>query len=336
MMSQLLASILLPTFDAAATLGACLASVARQSERRFECLIVDDGSRDESAAIVGRIREKDPRFRWLSGPHEGLVPTLNRGLAQCRAPLVVRMDADDLMHRHRLRWQLELMTRQPELSGCGGHVHLFPRSAVDAGMRRYQAWLRSIDSSATVEREAFVECPLAHPTLALRTEVLRSFGYRDQGWPEDWDLILRLLARGHRLGVLPRRLLFWRQSPTRLSRTHPAYSLEAFMACRASFLAQGFLAANEQYVLWGYGDTGKALRKALAAHGKSPSHIVELHPGRLGQKIFGAPVVAPEALTELRPARILVSVAGATARGQIRDALAAMRLFEGHDYLCCA
>src|SRR5690606_30413973 len=138
-----------------------------------------------------------------------------------------------------------------------------------------------------------------------------------------YDLLLRLLESGQRLGVVPRRLLAWRDGPTRTSRTAAAYAHEAMTRCKAFFLAHRFLAGGERYVLWGYGGTGKALARALGELSKRPSHIVELHPGRIGQRIAGAEVVSPAALERLRPRRIVVSVAGLEARTQIRAALQA-------------
>ena len=52
----------------------------------------------------------------------------------------------------------------------------------------------------------------------IRRELLKQMRYRERGWPEDYDLILRLLAAGKKIGVLPRRLLCWRDGPGRLSR----------------------------------------------------------------------------------------------------------------------
>ena len=161
-------------------------------------------------------------------------------------------------------------------------------------------------------REAFVECPLAHPTLMLRRSVLERYRYRDVPWPEDYDLVLRLLERGEQLGSVPERLLHWRDGPSRLSRSSARYCIAAFTQCKAEYLARGFLDATDRYLLWGYGDTGKALAAALAKRGKHPSAIVELHPGRLGQLIRGVRVVAPGALLELPRRPLLVSVAGLT------------------------
>ena len=95
-------SVLLPVRDARATLGAALRSVARQREGRFECVVADDGSRDGSLAVARDFAARDPRFRVLELPRRGLVEALTAGLAACGAPLVARMDADDVMHRDRL------------------------------------------------------------------------------------------------------------------------------------------------------------------------------------------------------------------------------------------
>lgn len=329
-------SVLLPAFDAEATLALALRSVQRQSEPDWECLIVDDGSRDGTARIAAELTQADPRFRLLTGEHAGIVPALNRGLAACRGELVARLDADDLMQRRRLELQRRALRERPELAGVGCHVRLFPRAVMTQGLRDYEAWLRAIRSAEDVEREAFIECPLSHPTLMLRRDVLVEHRYRDCPWPEDYDLVLRLLEHGCRLGVVPERLLHWRDGAARLSRTSARYAIPAFVACKAEYLARGFLREVERYVLWGYGDTGKALSEALARRGKHPSAIVELHPGRLGQLIRGVRVIRPEALASVPKQPLVVSVAGLGPRSEIRAALRQMGFAERRDYVCAA
>ena len=329
-------SILLPAYQAEATLDACLRSVARQSEPRWECIVVDDGSTDGTHAVAERFAARDGRFRVVAAPHRGLVAALNSGLERCRGRVVARMDADDVMYGERLAAQLRALDAAPGLAAVGCHVRLFPRARLTDGLRAYERWLDGIDSPRRVRAEAFVECPVAHPTLMARTEVLRRAGYRDAGWPEDYDLVLRLLAQGHEIGVVPRRLLAWRDGPRRLWRAGAAYRLERFTACKAAFLAVHFLAESDRYVLWGYGPTGRDLRRALLAHGKRPSHVVEVHPGRLGNSIHGAPVISVEEL-RAHPRRPLVAaVAGERPRREIRDMLSAIGLHETRDFVCAA
>lgn len=326
-------SVLLPARDAAVTIDACLQSLRRQTLTAWECVVVDDGSRDDTAGIAAAV---DPRIRVLRTPPQGIVAALNAGLSACRGRYVARMDADDVMHRQRLALQVAALDADPSLAAVGTHVRFFPRDGMSDGLRAYERWLNAVDGPRAVRTEAFVESPVAHPTLCVRRDVLVAHGYEDRGWPEDYDLVLRLLAAGREIGVVPRRLLAWRDGPRRLTRTHASYGQERIVACKAHHLAAGFLATTDRYVLWGYGGTGRALRRALAVHGRHPSHVVELHAGRLGNRIHGAPVVPPEALDDLPRGMLVASVAGAAARGEIRAFLAARGWIETRDFVCAA
>ena len=329
-------SVLLPAFNAARTLGAALASVQRQTETNWECIVLDDGSLDRTAEFGRFVARSDPRVRIVQRPHEGIVAALRAGLDACRAPLIARMDADDLMSRRRLELQRRALEAAPELAAVGCHVRLFPRAQLRTGLLDYERWLNAIATPDDVAREAFIECPVAHPTLMIRSDVLRAFGYREGSFPEDYDLLLRLLDGGRKIGMVPERLLHWRDGATRLSRNSARYSVAAFVERKAEFLARGYLAQSARYHLWGFGDTGKALAEALSQRGKHPASIIELHPRRLGQLIRGVRVVPPSALCDLPRLPLLVSVAGLGPRSEIRAALAGMGFSERSDYVCAA
>lgn len=329
-------TVLLPVWNAGATLEVALRSVARQTERDFECLIVDDGSTDDSAGIAEAFVRGDTRFRLVSRPHAGLVASLEAGLDAARAPLIARFDGDDWMRPSRLAKQAALLEAHPELQAVGGGVRLFPRTGLREGRRAYERWLNRLDTPERIWRERFIECPVAHPALMIRRERLAMLRYRDRGWPEDYDLMLRLLRDGPVVGTVPERILGWRDLPTRLSRTDPRCSLDRFTACRAWHLSRDFLADASEYLLWGHGATGKALRRALESLGHRPTAIIEVHPGRLGNEIAGAPVVPVEALETRPPYPLVVSVAGSGPRGEIRARLAQYGYREGVDYVCAA
>lgn len=329
-------SILLPVFDAEATLPTCLRSITRQTHQRWECIIVDDGSSDSSREVAEKAAAVDRRFRLIGMRHRGLVAALNLGLQQCRGRFIARVDADDWMLRTRLEVQVAALAADAELAGVGSQIRLFPRTHLRNGMRSYEAWLNGMHSERSVRADAFVECPVSHPTLVLRREILSAFGYRDVGWPEDYDLLLRLHRAGHAVAVVPERLLAKRWNSRCLSRRSEAYGADRFLACKASHLADSFLELSDRYVLWGYGQTGRSLRRALAEHGKLPVAIVEVHPRRLGNTIHGAPVIAPDALAEWREHPLVASVSGATARAKIREALRQMGYRELVDFVCAA
>ena len=89
----------------------------------------------------------------------------------------------------------------------------------------------------------------------------------DEGFQTDK---VATIVGGHAVGVLPRRRLMWRHRPERLSRSNERYGQERFTACKALFLAESFLAGHDDFVLWGYGHTGRAICSAMERHGKRP------------------------------------------------------------------
>ncbi len=329
-------SVLLPVHQARTTLPTTIRSLERQTFPDWHCVIVDDGSTDGSGEYARALAARDPRFEVLHLPHRGLVEALNAGLSKCRGQFIARIDADDLMHRERLRLQVDHLERHPGLAGVGCHVRLFPRSSLRDGLRAYERWLNEIDSAERVHREIFIESPVAHPTWLVRRKVIESYRYRDAGWPEDYDLLLRMDADGQRFGMVPQRLVSWREHPDRLTHRGDAYRIENFPRLKAAFLASGYLSHSQSYVLWGYGHTGRALRRALLEHDRTPSRIVEVHPGRLGQRIHGAPVIPPGDLADHRGEPIVVSVAGAGPRSEVRRALSNMGFVEVRDFVCAA
>ncbi len=333
-------SVLIAARDAAATLPRTLRSVARQTLVDWECVVVDDGSQDATPELLRQASQSDARVRPLFGAAEGVVAARNRALADCRAPVVALLDADDLMHPRRLELQHAALAGSPKLIGVGCHVRYRPRAELGEGMRAYEAWLNSMRTAKDLQRDRYIEMPVGHPTLMLRRDALNAVGgWRDRGWPEDWDLLLRLMRAADdapRIGVLPQQLLAWRIRPESVSRTSEAYSQQNFTRCRAAFLAADYLHDADDYALLGYGGTGRALRKALADCGKRMTTVIEVHPGRVGQTIHGAPVVTPDALREQRPPKLIVSVAGADARAKVRALLAEMGYREGRDFVCAA
>jgi len=326
----------LPVFNAAETLTGCLRSIRNQVDSDWECVVIDDGSSDRGIEIARAFSAIDARFRLLLRRHRGLVATLVDGLGHCRGRFVARMDADDWMHPDRIGAQCAALEQNPGLAAVGCHVRLFPRRDLSDGMRAYECWLNAIDSPRSIRAEAFVECPIAHPTLMIRREILDEHPYRDCGWAEDYDLVLRLLAAGRELDVVARRLVAWRDGPRRLSRTSEVYSIDRFTACKAQHLVDSFLADTSEYALWGYGGTGRCLQRALRERGKRPSAILELHPGRIGNSIAGAPVVRPSDWLRAPRQQLVVSVAGARARSEIRTVLDRAGLDDGIDYVCAA
>ena len=326
-------SVLLPCRNAEATLDEAVASLLGQTLHEFEILAVDDGSEDTTAAMLERWSARDTRIRTLHIPPSGIVTALNAAAARARGSIFARMDADDIAAPERLERQVAFLDGASDIAACGTAVRYFPRRALRGGARRYESWLNGVVSPEDVERDLFIECPIAHPTLAVRRAAFETVGkYRDPGWPEDYDLVLRLWVSGFRLANVPEVLLHWREGRTRLSRVDPRYGADAFRRCKAEFLAHRIGA--RPIVVWGAGPVGKAFARALLAAGRSLTAFVDLDPRKIGQEIHGVPVIEPAAVAGHRGAYVLAAVGQPHARAQIRGALREAGFAEPRD--CCA
>jgi len=327
------ADVLLPARDAARTVRAAVVSILRQTFRDLRLLAVEDGSRDETPAILEALAARDRRLVIVRGAGEGIAGALNRGLSRCDAPVLFRMDADDVASPRRLALQLEALAADPSLAAVGSRVRLFPRRQALPGMRRHVAWLNGLATPAELERDLLVEAPLVHPASAIRLGPLRrAGGWREGPFPEDYDLWLRLVEGGGRLANVPATLLSWRDSEGRLTRTDPRMAPRRHVELKCAYLARTWLAGRGEVAIWGGGPTGKAFADALLPHGIRPALFVDVKAGRIGGRKRGVPVVGPDQVGRARGLPLLVAVGAPGARPLIRAELERLGFRELVDY----
>ncbi len=328
-----LVSILLPCRNATSTVAEALASLTTQTFENFEIVAVDDGSVDGTLTLLDGWARRDARIRTFQSPQRGMVSALNEAASRSSGELLARMDADDIANPTRLERQVEFLGMHTDIAACGTGVSYFPRRLIRVGARRYESWINGIISPTAIERDLFVECPIPHPTLVVRASAFHQLGgYRDAGWPEDYDLILRLWEAGYRIGKVPEVLLRWREHPDRLSRTDPRYADDAFRRCKVHFIARRI--AGRAVVICGAGPVGKAFARTLLANEHRIAAFIELDRRKIGQTIHGAPVLPWSAIGRYRDAYALAAVGSPDARWEIREHLLAAGFREPED--CCA
>ncbi|HVS84951.1 MAG TPA: glycosyltransferase family 2 protein [Gaiellaceae bacterium] len=323
-------SVLLPVRDEQEFLGEALDSLAAQTLADHEVIVVDDGSRDGTAALAQEYARRDRRVRVLQQEPAGMVAAAEHARSVARAPLVAMMNGDDVAAPERLELQAAAIEEEG-LAAVGGRIEYFPRTT--DGMRAYEVWLNGLVTVEAAERDVFVECPLPGPGLTSRAELC---SYRDAGWPEDYDLVLRIWAAGGRFRNLAAPVVRWREHPDRISRTQPQYSLDAFRRCKVHYLRQTLLAGGRAAVVWGAGPTGKAFARELLRAGTPLAAFVEVDPRKLGKRIHDAPVVSAEQGGAFTGALHLGAVSGPDARARLRELAAGLGLAEGRDFVAVA
>lgn len=334
-------SVLMPCYNAQGTVDDAVLSILEQTFSNFELIAVDDGSTDRTADRLRDWANRDRRVRVLTFPHAGIIEALNGGLVACKSGLIARMDADDLAHPDRLTKQVRFLTEHPEISVVGSYVEAFPGDKVGEGFKHYLAWLNSLDTPERIARDIFVESPLAHPSTMIRSDWLKRVGgYQEHGWPEDYDLWLRMHVAGAQMGKVQEVLLEWREHPNRLTRTDGRYSVENFLRAKAHYLCLGPLADREAVIIWGAGQMGRRISKHLERGGASLVAFVDIDPKKIGGVKRGLPILSAEQLPELlkqyREPMVLAAVGSRGARELIRQRLDEMGLIETQDYLAVA
>jgi GT2 family glycosyltransferase len=251
------------------------------------------------------------------------------------------MDADDLAHPERLAKQVSFLYRHPDIALVSCQVQGFPAENVRQGFEIYLDWQNSLLTDEDIRREIFIESPFAHPRISIRRDWLRKVGgYHEYGWPEDYDLWLRLYLAGARFAKIPAVLLEWREHEPRLTRQDSRYSLENFLRVKAHYLLQGPLSGRESVLIWGAGMMGRRLSKHLRRAGAPLSAFVDVDPDKIGRTRWDIPIIAHEELPDWWKSSanpvVLASVGSRGARQLIREQLARYGLIEAVDWWCVA
>ena len=332
-----LVSVLMPCRDAAAHLPEAIRSLKLQTFSDYEIIAVNDGSSDGTGDALERWAEYDDRVRTLHTPRNGLAEALQAGAAECCGALLARVDADDFTHPRRLARQVEYLSKHEDVDAVGTHVRYFPHGQVGWGARRYQSWLNGLTEPEELARDILVECPIAHPTLMMRrARFLEVGGYASNGWPEDYDLVLRLHLAGSRVANIPEILHYWREREGRASRVDPRYSAGAFRRCKIHYLRRSILAERTTVSIWGAGRVGKDLARALIDEGINVSVFFDIDPRKIGQEIHGAFVHDARDIDAITDSYLLVAVGAAGAREMIREELDSVGFEEPGNYRCVA
>ncbi|MCG8601810.1 MAG: glycosyltransferase [Verrucomicrobiales bacterium] len=336
-------SVVMPARNAEKTLEASVESILIQSRADFEFVIVDHRSTDRTSDILEALAGRDRRIRLFR--HEGtFVEAANLAWRSAEGDLIARMDSDDIAHPDRLAKQLDFLDKFPHLAACGTGVNIVKRGKngrpepADGGYQRYENWVNSVISPASIFRERFVDSPLPNPTAMIRRTVLEELdGYADPVWAEDYDFWLRLLEKGHHLGKVGEPLLDWYDAPERSTRQIERYELSRFQEAKAHFLSRLDRVRELGVSICGAGPIGKEMAQLLEAKGVHVAAFYEVNKRQIGNQIAGIPVCDHAAAAEQKGHTVLLSAVGQPgARERIRKLLRAAEYREGEDFFCVA
>jgi hypothetical protein len=335
--------VALPCHNAASTLPAALDSLLGQTLHDFEIIAADDGSDDNTWEVLCAYARRESRIRPLRLPHQGVALTWNAAVAAARAPLIARMDADDLCLPERLALQAERLNAEPTLDLVSGLVRFGGDREKRLGYALHVDWLNTLLSVEDISRNRFVESPIANPSVMFRRAAWERFGPARPNtgpsaslaasgpFPEDYEQWLRWLSQGARMAKVERPVLVWNDPPQRLARTREEYSVEAFARVKAGYLWDWLREQNPRHPrvwVWGAGRVSRKRLDPLLALGLEIENYVDIDPRKMGQRVHGIPVLGRDSVPQRTASApdsapfILVNVASRGAREEIMAWLA--------------
>jgi glycosyltransferase involved in cell wall biosynthesis len=212
-----LVSIIMPVYNCERYLDIALNSILKQSYSNFELIIIDDGSTDGTHHILSKVIDR--RVLIISEGHNGLVPSLNRGLHCAKGKYIAIMHGDDIASADRIQVQVQTFAKYPEIGILGSACQLIDETGRTLGARTWPI------TDIELRWESLLQCPFAHPSVMMRRDVLRKndLTYDDSFVPvEDYELWTRILQHTSGMNLRKPLLRYRIHSGSISSRSHNA------------------------------------------------------------------------------------------------------------------
>lgn len=188
-------SIIVPCYNAGKLLSETLENILQQTYSAWECLIIDDGSTDNSKEMVDLYMKRDNRFSYFFQQNSGPSVARNYGIEKSKGEYIQFLDSDDKLERDKLRRQIEILEENRECALVyGNSSYFYTEKQTENNSNSNPGWQRKISGQG----EKMLE-PLLHGNIMvihsplIRKEVFNKVGFFDpQIWfNEDWDIWLR-------------------------------------------------------------------------------------------------------------------------------------------------
>lgn len=255
-------SVVMSVHNGVRYLAAAIDSVLTQTLADLELVVIDDGSTDASPWVLAAYASRDDRVLVLRQENAGLATSLNRGIAHARAPLIARLDADDIAEPWRLELQHAYLAESPDVGLVGGAVVFMDEDGRRFGEARYPL------SDAEIRRAFVTTTPFVHSAVMLRREAFETAGGYRAAFPhaEDLDLWLRLGAVS-RLANLEETVVSYRIHPDQTTATQLEQQSLSALGARIAWRARTTGGPDP------FAETALVDREALRAAGASDEEM---------------------------------------------------------------
>jgi glycosyltransferase involved in cell wall biosynthesis len=277
-----LISVIVPTYNYGHLINNCLDSVLSQTYQNWECIVVDDGSTDNTSAVVKRYSDRDSRVKYIVQDNRRQASARNNGIRNSTGRFLQFLDADDMLESRKLERQVEFLAAHPEVDIVYGDVRFFRDGHIEE--RHYllggedKPWMPGISGSGEDVLLALVRkdtIPINTPLV--RKRVIEKVGVFDEGLAvaEDWDFWIRCAAMNVRFQYQDLK------EASALVRYHALSSSK-----NPQLLLNAILAMRKKIMAMDLSQTVLRLNKELAAEEEGQLGIEGVLHGNLARGIY--------------------------------------------------
>ena len=244
-------SVLIPVYNCEGTLERSLKSVADQTYKDFEVVVVDNNCTDSSMDIVDSFKSM-MGIRIVKCENQGIVPALNTGLRNCRSKYIARQDGDDYWYPQKLEKQIEFLEENDDIAILGTQIRLLDEAGNVEELGTFGKKVRYPTGDKDIKLGLlYGQNMFCHPTTVFRMNVIDSLGGYEDIFPLAEDLHMWLRALPHfKFANLPDVLLDYTQ------RKDPSYDARVPLLAADTYFnlykAAGIVEGEREEMLWNW------------------------------------------------------------------------------------
>lgn len=327
-----LISVLVPFKNTSLFISECLESIVNQTYTKWELIIIDDHSTDESHSIVEGFAKRDSRIQLFKNKGTGIIDALQLAYSKSKGSLITRMDSDDIMSLNKLQVMHDDLVNYGKDHVALGLVKYFSEEGVNEGFYNYETWLNALTAKGTNYAEIYKECVIASPCWMIHREDFERCGaFNSNIYPEDYDLAFRFYE--HNITCIPSSELlhYWRDYSYRSSRIQDNYAHDMLLKLKLFHFLKLDYDSSKTLVLWGAGHKGKFSANYLIEHNVAFIWICD-NPKKIGKHIYCQKLHDFKHLESISNPQSIITVANPNAQKEIKSYLKNQTMIPMVDY----
>ncbi len=294
----MLVSVIMPLYNKSKYVEEAINSILCQTYKKFELIIIDDCSNDDSVRKVKEFNDKRIKLIELD-KNMGVSYATNVGIKNSQGDYIIRMDADDISRHDRIEKQVNFAIEE-NIELVGSQFNIFSDNDIPIGLYRFMNYSNKIIEYREIIDNFTVMMPVSQSTFCIKREIFEEGFYYDTSLStaEDYELLGRMLIRGIKVKKIPEKLFYYRYIRTSLSNGKRIETIINSLRIKLNFIYEYYKLKEKEKInvyIWGIRDFAGYLYDLL----KEPEYnanikaFTDFNSKKWGDTKKGLPIISP-------------------------------------------